>query len=96
MLFVAKVVAQIAFAVLKRYFSKTHHDFYPTIMEEAFRKLYLDKIGGWGWKQIKDKSGNMFNSNSGVTGNNLHAGTHFLSLLDTHLQKERPPGRNWT
>lgn len=93
MLFVAKVVAQIAFAVLKRYFKKTHHDFYPTIMEEAFRKLYVDKIGGWGWKQIKDKSGEMFSSNSGLSDSNLHAGTHFLSLLETHLQKRTAEGK---
>lgn len=82
---IAKVVAQISFAVLKRYLKKNHHDFYPTVMEEAFRKIYLDKVGQWGWKQMKDKSAKMFETNAGLSGDNQHAGTYFLNLLNKHV-----------
>jgi hypothetical protein len=92
-LIIAKIVAQIAFAVLKRYFKKNHHDFYPTVMEEAFRKIYLDKVGHWGWKQMKDKSAEMFGSNSGLSGDNQRAGTYFLNLLNTHIQKRIAAGK---
>ncbi|HAQ20774.1 MAG TPA: hypothetical protein DCR40_16310 [Prolixibacteraceae bacterium] len=92
-LVIAKTVAQIAFAVLKRYLKKNHHDFYPTVMEESFRKIYLDKVGQWGWKQMKDKSVEMFESNSGLAGDNQHAGTYFLSLLNTHVQNRVSAGK---
>lgn len=84
-LVIAKVVAQIAFAVLKRYLKKNHHDFYPTIMEEAFRKLYLDKVGNWGWSRMKEKSKEMFSSNTGLIGENQHVGTFFINLLNKHM-----------
>ena len=94
-LVVAKVVAKIAFAVLKRYLNKTHHDFYPTVMEEVFRKIYLDKIGHWGWKQMKDKSGEMFQRNDGRSGEAQFAGTFFLGLLEKHIQKRTAAGKKF-
>ncbi|MEC5166929.1 hypothetical protein RCH18_002678 [Flavobacterium sp. PL11] len=90
---IATVVAKIAFAVLKRYYNKTHHDFYPTIMEEAFRKIYLDKVGHWGWKQMKDKSAEIFSSNSGLTGDNQHAGTYFLNQLNNYVENRLASGK---
>ncbi|OFY63953.1 MAG: hypothetical protein A3H98_13445 [Bacteroidetes bacterium RIFCSPLOWO2_02_FULL_36_8] len=94
-LVIAKIVAQIAFAVLKRYWKKTHHDFYPTVMEEAFRKIYLDKIGHWGWKQMKDKSDKMFQSNSGLSGDAQYAGAFFLALLDMHTKNRVTAGKKF-
>jgi hypothetical protein len=94
-LVIAKIVAQIAFAVLKRYMKKNHHDFYPTVMEETFRKIYLDKIGHWGWKQMKDKSGEMFQSNSGLSGDAQYAGALFLSLLDKHTKNRAASGKKF-
>jgi hypothetical protein len=90
---IAKVVAQIAFAVLKRYVKKTDHDFYPTIMEEAFRKICLDKIGNWGWSQMKDKSADMFKSNTDLSGTDLYAGTYFLHHLQKHIDKRIAAGK---
>lgn len=90
---IAKIVAQIAFAVLKRYWKKNHHDFYPTIIEEAFRKLYIGNLGNWGWKQMKDKSEEMFKSNTGLLGDKQYAGTYFLNLLDTHIKNRTSIGK---
>jgi hypothetical protein len=95
LLFVAKVVAQIAFNVLKRYFKKTDHDFYPTVMEEAFKKLYLDKIGTWGWSQMKNKAAKLFADNTGRTGRDLHAGTYFLQMLDKYHAKRLAEGKTF-
>ncbi len=92
---IAKIVAQIAFAVLKRYFNKTHHDFYPTIMEEAFRKIYLDKVGHWGWKQMKDKSAEMFQLNNGRSGNDQYAGALFLQMLEKHSKDRSAAGKKF-
>lgn len=89
----AIVVAQIAFEVLKRYLKKNHHDFYPTVMEEAFRKIYLDKIGNWGWTKMKEKTAEMFNSNTGLSGNNQHSGTYFLNLLNNHIASRLASGK---
>ena len=90
---IATTVAKIAFAVLKRYFKKNHHDFYPTVMEESFRKIYLDKVGHWGWKQMKDKSAEMFASNTGLLGDHQHAGSYFLNQLNEHVQKLAAAGK---
>lgn len=92
---IAKVVAQIAFRVLKRYYNKTHHDFYPTVMEETFRKLYVGHIGTWGWSHIKDKAKNMFADNTGLSGDNLHAGSYFLDLLQKHSEKRIGEGKDF-
>lgn len=92
---VAKVVAQIAFAVLKRYSKKNHHDFYPTVMEESFRKIYLDKVGHWGWKQMKDKSREMFQSNNVLSGDAQYAGAFFLALLNKHFNDRASEGKKF-
>lgn len=91
---IAKVVAKIAFRVLKRFFKKTHHDFYPTVMEETFRTLYVGNVGTWGWNSIKDKAHKMFSDNTGLSGEQLHAGSYFLNLLQQHYNdriKEAKP-----
>lgn len=89
----AVTIAKIAFAVLKRYLKQTHHDFYPTVMEEAFRKIYLDKVGLWAWSQMKEKSGDMFKSNTGLSGDDMHAGTYFLTLLNGYIKKREAAGK---
>jgi len=92
---VIKVVAQIAFKVLKRYFNKTHHDFYPTVMEETFRKFYLGSIGTWGWSRIKDKAEAMFKENTGLADDDLHAGTYFLDALQKHYTERINSGKKF-
>lgn len=90
------LVAKIAFAVLKRYTKETHHDFYPTIVEETFRKLYIDTIGKWGWSEMKEKAQQMFADNKGRSGDDLHAGTYFLTLLEQHYQKRYNAGKKFS
>ncbi|RUT72121.1 hypothetical protein D0817_00415 [Flavobacterium cupreum] len=90
------LVAKIAFEVLKRYAKDTHHDFYPTVVEETFRKLYIDRIGKWGWSEMKEKAGQMFAGNEGLSGDDLHAGTYFLTLLEAHSQKRQTAGKKFT
>lgn len=92
---IAVTVAKIAFAVLKRYVKQTHHDFYPTIMEETFREIYIADIGNWGWSQMKNKAQKMFDSNDGRTGVNLYTGMHFLTLLDAHTKKRKEQGKKF-
>lgn len=85
----AKVIAQITFAVLKRYLNKTHHDFYPTIIEETFRKLYFDEVGSWGWRKIKEKSKMMFQAKSEIEEEYKQpVGIHFLTLLERHVKRK--------
>lgn len=95
LLTLGKLVAKIAFAVLKRYAQETHHDFYPTIVEETFRKIYIDRVGKWGWSEMKEKAQKMFDDNKGRSGDDLHAGTYFLSLLEKHYQKRQNAGKKF-
>lgn len=95
LLTVAKVVGQIAFAVLKRYLNKTHHNFYPTVMEEALKKVYADHIGTWTWKQMKDKAADMFKNNTGLSGNAQHVGTYFFNQLNSHAQQRLAAGKKF-
>lgn len=96
LLTIGTLVAKIAFAVLKRYAKETHHDFYPTVVEETFRKLYIDRIGKWGWSEMKEKAQEMFADNEGLSGDDLHAGTYFLKLLEAHYQKRQTAGKKFT
>lgn len=92
---IAITVAKITFAVLIRYKNETHHDFYPTVMEETFRKLLVGKLGELGWGYMKNKAEEMFKSNSGLAGDNMHAGMYFLELLNTHAKKRKAEGRKF-
>lgn len=90
------VVGKITFAVLKRYHKQTHHDFYPTIVEEAFRVIYLDKIGQWGWSAMKDKAADMFADNTAREGHQQYVGSYFLSALQAHYQKRTQSGKKFS
>lgn len=84
-----KNMVKVAFAVLQRYINQTHHDFYPTVVEEVFRKIYVDKAGGWIWSQIKNKAEEMFKDNTSLQDEKLHIGTYFLIKLNTHIQERK-------
>ncbi|KAA2239867.1 hypothetical protein F0L74_27155 [Chitinophaga agrisoli] len=89
-----KLVAETAFQVLRRFRRHTHHDFYPTITEELFRKLGVGAAGTWGWNAIKQKAADMFADNTGLSGTGLHAGRYFLERLQAHyaasMQQNKP------
>lgn len=92
---IAITVAKITFAVLKRYKNKTHHDFYPTVMEETFRKFMGGTLGQLGWGNMKEKARKMFETNEGRSGNQQYVGTYFLSLLDYHARKRNAEGKKF-
>ena len=92
---IAITIGEIAFSVLKRYYNKTHHDFYPTIMEEAFKKLSLGTIGTWGWGAMKTKAEAMFADNTGLAGDDLHAGTYFMDALNKHYASRTAAGKTF-
>ncbi len=80
-----KSAAKIAFRVIKRFVTKRDHDFYPTIIEELFRELYIAELGAWVWNNMKVKSNDMWKDNSGVSGINQFAGRYlFDKLVDYH------------
>lgn len=80
-----KAVAKIAFRVIKRFVNKRDHDFYPTIIEELLRELYIAELGAWVWNNMKIKSNDMWKDNSAVTDINQYAGRYlFDKLVDYH------------
>ena len=86
---VAKAVAVIVKEVIRRYIKKTHHGFYPTVVEEILRYYYLADLGAWVWGGMKDAAHNMWLPNGGLDGLEQHAGTYFIEKLAA-LQAEHP------
>ena len=86
---VAKAVALIVKEVVRRYIRKTHHGFYPTVVEEILRYYYLADLGAWVWGGMKTAAQNMWLPNGGLHGLDQHAGTYFIEKLAA-LQASRP------
>lgn len=86
---VARAVAVIVKEVIRRYIRKTHHGFYPTVVEEVLRYYYLADLGAWVWGGMKTAAQNMWLPNDGLDGPDQHAGTYFLERLSA-LQANRP------
>jgi hypothetical protein len=82
-----KHVAVIAFRVIKRFISKRDHDFYPTTIEEILRELYVAELGAWVWNNMKAKSSDMWNDNTGLFGFNRFAGRYLLDRLSEYKKK---------
>jgi hypothetical protein len=80
-----KYIAKIAFRVIRRFVEKRDHDFYPTIIEELLRELYIAELGAWVWNSMKVKSNDMWKDNAGLSGLNQFAGRYlFDKLVDYH------------
>lgn len=92
---IAWAVGAIALNVLKRFRDRTHHDFYPTVVEETFRKFYLGKLGTWGWTMIKQKAASMFNDNTGRSGDDLYVGSLLLANLERHYVARTKAGKKF-
>lgn len=76
-----KHLAKITYRVIKRFYQKRDHNFYPTVIEELLRELYISELGAWVWSNMKVKSEDMWRSNSGKKGNHRFAGRYFLDKL---------------
>lgn len=72
---VAKAVASIVVAVIRRYAAGRAHGLYVTIVEEVLRSLYIDKLGTLVWNQMKKDTADAF-----LPGEN-HGGTALLAEL---------------
>lgn len=84
-----KAAVTIIFKVIKRFIAKRDHNFYPTIVEEILREVYLADFGTWLWSDMKNKAEAMWETDSSVADPLAqHAGGYFLKQLkifaDTH------------
>jgi hypothetical protein len=80
-LWLLKPLAVTTYRVLKRYWDGHQHGFYPTVMEEIFRELYLASAGRWIWSSMKNAARDMFRPNSGLAGLDLHVGLYVIEKL---------------
>lgn len=65
---VAKFVARIVIAVIKRHMAGRDHGAYPTIVEEVFRSAYLDKVGEVIWRSMKKDTADAFGTDADCVG----------------------------
>lgn len=87
----AKLIAasvKITYNVIKRHIQKTDHDFYPTVIEEILREVYVSNIGNWLWGSMKKKAAAMWKP-SDFTGDyeNWYVGSYVIKKLEEY-QKE--------
>lgn len=82
-----KSVAKIAFRVIQRFVIKRDHDFYPTIIEELLRELYIAELGAWVWNNMKVKSKDMWKDNTGISDINQFAGRYLFDKLVAYHKK---------
>lgn len=82
-----KHIAKIAFRVIKRFVQKRDHDFYPTVIEEILRELYVADLGAWVWLQMKEKSNKMWQENSHQSGVFQYAGRYVLDKILAYNEK---------
>ncbi|CAM1354460.1 lipase family protein [Tenacibaculum halocynthiae] len=80
-----KTLAEVIWRIVKRFLQKRDHGGMATIFEEILRELYLDDLGAWVWDGMKIKAQQMWNSNIGLSNNNLHAGRYFFDRLDEYI-----------
>ena len=85
---IAKSLAAVAYRVIKRHVRRRDHGFYPTVVEELLRELYLADLGAWVWARMKDKAAAMWGPNAGRSGEDLRVGTYVLEKIAA-LQSER-------
>lgn len=86
---VAKLLAAVAYRSIRRHLRSRDHGFYPTVVEELLRELYLADLGAWVWGRMKDKAAAMWLPNAGRLGMERRAGTYVLEKIAA-LQAARP------
>jgi hypothetical protein len=63
---VAKFIAKVVIAVLRRFWNERDHGGYTTIVEEVLRAAYLAKVGEVVWRQMKKDTADAFQSGESV------------------------------
>jgi len=85
----AAALARVVVRCIGRWDAGRAHGFYPTLIEETVRELYLDDFGAWAWGNMKDIAEQMWLPNGEELGPDSHPGTLFLDEL-AKLQQDRP------
>jgi hypothetical protein len=80
-------LVKISLRVIDRYLEKRDHDFYPTVVEETLRELYVAEVGAGTWKLMKDKAEDMWRSNKGRVGEDQFVGRYFLEALAAYVNE---------
>jgi len=80
---IIQTLVTIIFKVVKRFVAKRDHGFYPTVIEEIFREIYIADIGTTLWGFMKAKAEMMWLDDTGTTDLEQHAGRYFLRKLKT-------------
>jgi len=88
----AKLLAAISYRVIRRHIRGRDHGFYPTVVEELLRELYLADLGAWVWGRMKDKAAAMWLPNAGLAGDERRVGSYVLDKIAA-LQVARPDFR---
>lgn len=83
------MLAAIAYRVIRRHVRGRDHGFYPTVVEELLRELYLANLGAWVWDQMKEKAAAMWLPNDGLSGDERRVGSYVLEKIAA-LQAARP------
>jgi len=79
-------ISKIVYRVIKRFIRKRDHGFYPTVVEETLRELYLADFGAWVWGNMKEIAEAMWQPNTLPLTDDSHPGTYFLEKLAAHQQ----------
>jgi len=79
-------ISKIVYRVIKRFIRQRDHGFYPTIVEETLRELYLTDFGAWVWGNMKEIAEAMWEPNTLPLTDDSHPGTYFLERLAAHQQ----------
>jgi len=84
-----KALAAISFRVIRRFYQGRQHGFYPTVVEEVLRELFVASLVKWIWDGMKTEAADMWRPNTGLADMDQHAGSYFLDRL-YELQRDRP------
>jgi pimeloyl-ACP methyl ester carboxylesterase len=88
----AKLLAAVAYRVIRRHIRGRDHGFYPTVVEELLREFYLADLGAWVWGRMKEKATAMWLPNDGLQGDERRVGSYVLEKMAA-LQEARPDFR---
>jgi hypothetical protein len=80
-LWLLKPLATTVYRILARYWRGHQHGYYPTVVEEILRELYLANAGHWLWGSMKNAAQNMFRPNTELSGLDLHVGLYLIEKL---------------
>jgi hypothetical protein len=81
---VYKKLAEVLFAVGRRFANKRHHDFVPTVFEELARVFYIQKFAALLWNQMKANAEEAYSANE-ADDPEPHGGRYLIEQLKDYL-----------